>query len=495
VSRLADRHLASAIAELLGVARPTLDTGGDAAERFIPEKPAVITGGPALKLQAMAESVAAEATRPGAPAVTCKGAELDCARSFIAAFAARAFRRPLGDDEGAALQQLYQDGRQRHGVHAAGIGLVIQAVVQSPSFLYDVEVVTPGADGTPRLSAHALANRLSFFLRDTIADAALWTAAKEGRLDRPEGLGKEVDRLLAEPQVKANISRMLARFFALGDLGHVEKDKALGFTPALAGSMRVESQQLIDEVLFRPQGKLSELLTSRRARVDEKLAALYGVAYTAGQASPATVTLPPDKRSGILTRAALMSIKSGVDESSAIYRGLMVTRDFLCVEPPPPAAADVEIGETINRELPTERSRAEKRLSLATCAGCHRTFDPLGIAFEHYDAIGRYRTALSTPAGQTPVDASWDVAVGDLTGRLANAVDLSDRLASSRTVKGCMAIQIASYALGRRIEDEQVCAVGELAARFEASGGDLLALVRDVAQWPGLVLRSTGGSR
>ena len=184
-----------------------------------------------------------------------------------------------------------------------------------------------------------------------------------------------------------------------------------------------------------------------------------------------------------------MTVKASAEDTSVVFRGLLVLRGLLCVSPPPPSPAAMELGEMIRREVPTERGRAERRLGLDMCRSCHGMFDPLGITFEHYDTLGRYRTAIETAQGELGVDAAWDVDVADLRGHVDGAVELSERLAESHAARECIVQQIASYAVGERLAPADVCTLGELAERFEQSGGDLRALIKDVATWPGLRVR------
>jgi hypothetical protein len=204
------------------------------------------------------------------------------------------------------------------------------------------------------------------------------------------------------------------------------------------------------------------------------------------------VTLPADQRAGILTRAGLMALESTADESSVIHRGLLVTRNLLCTTPPPPSAENVAEGEVINGMYETERERMMARKQNATCSACHSLFDPLGVTFEHYDRVGRYRTEIETSAGPVPVDASWDIALVDIDAQVTNAVELSEELAGSRAVHQCVTEQVVSYALGRSLGAADRCTASELVEEFEASGGELEGLIRAVAAWPGLRARKGG---
>lgn len=489
LARVPDRHVANTVATLLSIARPDFSTSPGDPERFVPDQPSAVTGAVAVKFQAMAEAAAAAATAPGQPLVACEpGLESACADARIDELASRAFRRAATPEERAGLRAVYEDGVELGGDHAAGIRLVIEAVLQAPSFIYELE--GPGLDGADAdeylLSPEQHAARVALFLTDTIPDQALWQAARDGHFETQEEIDAQIDRILATPEGAQQLRTMLHRYFDLHQVSELSKDDV---DPALFAAMRTESEALIDGVLSQPGGTLADLLLSREAHVDAALAELYGV--TVEDPAGEVVMLPADQRAGILTRAGLMALESTADESSVIHRGLFVTRNLLCFTPPPPSDENVAAGEEINAMYETERERMMARKENATCAACHGLFDPLGVTFEHYDRIGRFRTHIETSVGPVPVDASWDVQILDIEGELADAVALSEQLAQSGVVHQCVSRRFVEYALGRSLGAD-ACAATSLAEEFEASGGELEGLFRAIAAWPGLRARKGG---
>lgn len=484
VTRLSDRHISKGLAELLSIPAPAIETGALSEGAFIPGKAATVNGAVASKFQDVAESAAAAATAAGKQLATCAGAEADCAAAFINDFAARAFRRSLTDAERSALLGVYDVGHTTDGTYAGGISLVVETVLQSPSFLYMPELGTPvGAQF--KLSAYETAAKLGIFLRDSLPDQALWDAAKSGKLDTDAGIASEVDRLLAEPSVRDNLADMFGRFFQLGLIPDL--DRPLTDWQPLAQSMHDEASSFVTSVLWQKTGTLNELLTSREASVSPALAMLYGVAAPA--TNPGIVTLPADQRAGILTRAGLMASRAEANTTSVVFRGLQVARGMLCVETPPPPASIAAQIQALKAEVLTERQRAEKRAATQPCSGCHSYFDPFGVTFEHYDTVGKYRTSITMPDGEVPVDSAQDIAISDISGHFDDAVKLSEQLAQSKAARECMSRQIASYAVGEKLTYQQACTVASLSQQFESSGGDLRSLIRNVALWPGLRTR------
>jgi Protein of unknown function (DUF1592)/Protein of unknown function (DUF1588)/Protein of unknown function (DUF1595)/Protein of unknown function (DUF1585) len=495
VSRLSDGHFTNSIRDLLAVAKPSFETGALDSESFLPAEASVVTPNVALKLQELAETVAKSATAPGSALVNCAGDQVTCAKTFISSFGARAFRRPLTSAEETALLKVYTDGRDIDGTHNGGISLVIEAVLQAPSMLYLSELGTPIGAEAFELTTHEVASKLSYFLRNSIPDDALWAAAQDGSLASPEVLRTHVDRLLATPEVQKNLTEVLSRFFGLASLSRVQKGpRIVGFSPAVAQSMYEESSALINDVLWNQNGTLSDLLTSRSAQIDARLAPLYGLSI-APEEGKTKVELPAKERAGILTRLGLLTVKASPDETSVVYRGLMAGRGLLCYDPGHPTAMQLEQGEVIRKTTKTERGRAEARAAIPSCRGCHSAFDPMGIAFENYDTVGRFRTTQSVDGQTIPIDPSGVVDIGDVTGPFASALELNDKISRSRAVRWCMTQQLTSYALGARLDEAHACTAGDLAQRFEQNGGNLRVLLKDIASWSGIRSRTSTGAK
>jgi hypothetical protein len=492
VARLQDRQLANTMRDLLELdAAPELRTSSSSREAFIPNAAAAVSGAVALELRDVAEAVAAEATASGKPAVACSGDERACAEAFIDRFATRAFHAPIDDEAREQLLGLYDIGLETYGGHAGGIRVVIEGVLQAPSFLYVRELGGEGAaEQTVQLSGYELATKLALFLLDGAPDDALWAAAESGALATDAGLRAEVDRLLGEPNVQRNVSAMFRRLFQLDRIREISKAESVSeFSPELVEAMYGETERFIDELIWRGDGTLSALLTSRSSFLDARMAEHYGVEHPGGDE---IVETELEHRAGILTQPSLMTIEALPDQSSVVHRGVFLARELLCFHPPAPMASDLMQGQAFKEQEPTERGRAGLRAMNTRCRGCHGFFDPLGLAFEHYDTLGRYRTEIDTPDGPVPVDATSMPAIHDIEGEIDGALELSELLAESSAVRACVARQLASYALGSRIDDGQACTVDAIVEQFEASGGDLQALIVAVARWDGLRVRSAG---
>jgi hypothetical protein len=409
-----------------------------------------------------AEALAATAVQDGAGLTGCTddlGTDA-CAERFIDAFGRRAYRRPLSDEQRGRLRKVYADGVALGGFEH-GLELVVRAALQSPYFLYRVEIGAPVADvpGMAKLDGYEVASRLSYFLWDSTPDDELLLAAEDGELDAPDGIEREARRLLASPRAAPMVGAFHVQWMGLGVT--LQKDPAVfpGFDDALAASVREETARFASDVILSGDGNLATLLTATHTFADSAIGELYGV--DRGVDDPAAfirVELDPAERGGLLTRLGALAASAHVDDTSIVLRGKFVRSFVLCdVLPPPPANVDVS-NVTADRTSPT-------------CAGCHNLMDPIGRGLEQYDAIGRFRAG--TPSG-------GEINGTDVEGPFQGGAELSAQLAKSQQVHACVARQWFRFALGR--PEDVTLDRGSLAAIDAAfTDGDTRELIVAVA--------------
>jgi hypothetical protein len=392
----------------------------------------------------------------------------------------RAFRRPLEPAEREALVGLFELGRTDVGF-AEGIRLVIQAALQSPQFLYHLELGLPAPDGEDvvALGGYELASRLSYFLWDSMPDDELLTAAGDGGLDTPQALREQAERMLDDPRAGDAIASFHHQWLHLDGLAHLEKNAEAypAFDPALRDAMAQETTRFADWVIRADDGRLETLLTASYSFVDGPLFALYGIEAPADHDPSLPLALDPTQRAGLLTQPSVLATHAHADQSSPVHRGKLVRENVLCtpLAPPPP---EVDVVPPPVDPNATTRERFDQHRSDPTCAGCHELIDPLGFGFEHYDGIGAWR---DTDAGK-PVDATGQVvATEDIDGAFDGAVELAQRLAQSEQVRTCVAEQWFGFAFGRPPAEADACSFDTMAVAFAESDHDirelLLALV------------------
>ncbi|MEM9453076.1 MAG: DUF1592 domain-containing protein [Myxococcota bacterium] len=407
-----------------------------------------------------------------------------CADEFIESFGRRALRRPLEAAELQQLRDLFATGRDEESFDD-GIRLVVQALLQSPYLLYHVELgVEPGVEpGEPAgagelkapLGQYELASRLSFFLWDTMPDDDLLDAADASELSTPEQLRAQAERMLADPRARDAIASFHLQWMGIDDLAGSEKDPDLfpGYDQALKQAMEDETANFANWVILEGDGRLETLLSAPMSVIDGPLFELYGMEPPADYVPGEPVDLPADERAGLLTHASVLAKNAHVDQSSPVHRGVMVRQNVMC-QALPPAPEDVDNVPPDPDPNATTRERFAEHLENEACAECHRLIDGIGFGFEHYDAVGAYRTK----EGDLPVDATGEViAAGESDGPFDGAVELAQRLAVSDVVRQCTSQQWFNFALGRVPGEEDECSTDQLHQTFVDSDYDVRELI------------------
>lgn len=372
------------------------------------------------------------------------------AKAFIEHTGERAYRRPLTTAEVTAYQAIFAKGKDvvdGADDFAKGVRLTLQGFLQSPHFVYRVEESSAvGKDGLIALSGYEIAAKLSYMLWNTMPDDALFAAAASGKLDTPEGVMAEAERLLEDDRARATVAWFHEQLFEYHLYDDLNKDatKFPGFTPALSASMRAEAAMFIEHEVFEQNGGIKEILTDTTSFVNDGLAAIYGLSGSF-TSELVKVSLDPAERSGILTRIGFLASNATKAEQHTIKRGVFINRRILCATlpdppdnvPPLPAAS----GFSTNRE------RVDTHTGKGTCgASCHGTLiNPAGFAFEHYDAIGQFQTLEKG----NPIDASSTYPLDGEPVSYTDAIDFDQKIADSDQVHECYAKSWLEYAYGR----------------------------------------------
>lgn len=469
--RLTRVQYRNAVADLLGLRTE------DLPELGLPPDPAAQglargEGVPALLAEryfTSAEQLAAHAVRDLDTLLGCdRGRDGDaaCARSFIAAFGRRAYRRPLHDAERAALFELYAGIRVQLGFSAA-IQAVVQALLASPRFLY----LPPSGEELP--GGYAVATQLAAFLWNSAPDDALLDAAADAQLERAAGIAAQAQRMLADVRAARGLRDFYRDWLGLEALdGHGALAKDPGVYPeleaALARDLRASLERFLDEALSSEHA-VSALLRGGFDYRNARLAAVYGAAGVQGEALQ-RVTPEPARHAGLLTHPALLGMLGKPNQSDPVQRGRFVRERLLCQTLPQPPSELILAAPDPDPTRST-RQRFADHAAEPLCAGCHRLLDPIGFGFEHYDGIGRFREMDNG----VRVNAEGELrATLDADGAFEGAIELSERLAGSADVHACITRQLLRRALAGR-EPSAAC-VEHLASELESSGGDLRAL-------------------
>jgi hypothetical protein len=416
---------------------------------------------------------------PGGAA--CNGDEATCARSFIDSFGKRAFRRPVSTEEGDDLLALYTKLRTDADMmydFAGALGVLVEAILQSPGFLYRWErgLQTPQIDGKlVKYDSYEIASRLSYFLWRSMPDDALLTSADAGQLSTPDEVAAQAQRLLDDPRADAALADFTTQWLELVPLPTLVKDNKVfpAFTPELRNAMQDETLAFTRDVLRGATPTFTQLLTANYSVVEPALAQYYGVtADASGHAD-----LSGTGRLGLLTQAAVMSVKGNSYRTSPVRRGKFVMNRMLCSSVPPPPPNVVPDLPPPDPSKSLREQMAEHRTN-PTCAACHNTMDALGFAFEHFDGAGKFRDL----DGTQPIDPSGSVTLTTSTLTFKDASDLAQQLAGSPEAQHCFSRQWLRFALNRFEQDQDAAAAKFVEDGYATAGLDTRKLLVDITR-------------
>ncbi len=432
------------------------------------------------------ESVARSAVAKAEALVDCAPSATDaCAAKFINQFAERAWRRPLAAEESQTLQAIYLKGKQREGFKT-GLELVIRSILLAPDFLFRIEVGDVDAKNKriAILNPWEIASRLSYFLWQSMPDATLFESARKGLLANANEVKAQAERMLADPKAHATVKHFHEQWLGLQPLaaGALNKDKSMypQWSPTLAKAMHDDVTRLIDDVIFAGAGGFEALFQSRVGYVDTGLEAIYETKGRTGR-----IELGAERGAGVLARAALLATYAHHNQSSPTRRGVFVRKQLLCqnLPPPPPNVNNVLSDPNPSQ---TTRERLARHASDPSCAGCHRLVDPIGLAFENFDAVGAWRDQESGK----PIDAGGELVntVG-IDGTFVGLAALGKQLSQSEMAQECLSRQWLRFAHGREEGADDVEVIASMKDSLRASKGNVLQLLLVLATSPGFVTR------
>ncbi len=395
-----------------------------------------------------------------------------CVEEFVASFAARAFRRPVTAAERDALAAFWVTEKSASNEELAWKQMVA-AIFLSPHMLYRTELGPLDQTGEVTLTGHEKASLLSYLLLDGPPDAELVSAASSGALDRDDGLAEQVGRLLAAPASAAGVMNFFDQHFATSRLVGLAKDSTAfpQWSATLAADLRQETQRFVQEVLWNDDGTLRTLLTADFTMANQRVAAFHQVPPPPGEGF-ARVSLAATPRRGALGLPGVLAALSRDLDTFVVQRGKYVREAVLCQEiPPPPETVEaVPIppdGEHTQRELFAVHTEDE------SCAVCHTLMDPIGLAFENFDATGRYR---ATEFGRS-LDVSGTLAEVSQPGEFAGPGALMELISSQPETGPCFARRFHAFAAGRLPAAADACAVASLSEAFMHDGGRVLPMI------------------
>ncbi len=409
-----------------------------------------------------AERLAANAFRRGdskgiIPCQPKSETDAECASKFIAGFGRSAFRRPLEADELARYRGIFKSETG----FLKGAQAVIEAMLQSPNFLFRLEE-TPNAKWKP----YATAARLSYFLWDTMPDAALLESAESGELNTKDGIRRAARRMLDNPKARQGVDEFVSQWLRFDRVMTASRERRYFplFSRELATAMTEESRRFVGDLVWS-DANFMDAFTANYSFINSDLAAVYKMTPPARDFD--RVEFPADsERAGLLGQTLFLTLTSKPDDTAPTGRGLFVREQFLCQQvPPPPPGVDTNLPPVEEGKPVTNRERLAGHAGNKTCASCHSLIDPIGFGLEKFDAIGMRREQhklLFYPAGHgvaarraKPKEVLLDI---DTNGFLAGVQDskfnnprqLGALLAKTPECQECVVKQVFRYMSGRQ---------------------------------------------
>jgi PAS domain-containing protein len=403
-------------------------------------------------------------------------ADSACHRELIARFGRLAFRRPLIEEEIAAYSVVALEAAQEFNDFYAGVEYAIAAILQSPFFLYQVELGAPDAANPSKraLTGFEVATRISFFLTDSTPSDELLDAAEAGSLATAEGVREAARGLLEQPEARAALRGFYEEFLRLRELDGLVKDANTfpQFSASLAQAMKEETLSLIQDVVWERDADYREILDADYTFVNPELAAFYGYPEPAEPGFSKVELDPAQKRGGFFGHAGFLALFAHATSTSPTLRGKFVRERMLCQSiPAPPNNVVTEFPP--GAEAQTARDRLKAHQEVPSCAGCHVPMDSIGFGLENFDGVGLFRT---TENG-ADIDAKSEIDGIPFDG----ARELGTALRSSENVPLCVTRNIFRHATGHVETAGEAEAIAALGKAFEASGYRLKELLVEMA--------------
>ena len=328
-----------------------------------------------------------------------------CARTILSSLARRAYRGPVSDADMTRLLDFYAKERASGGDFDAGIEGALRFLLVHPRFLYRVEQdpANAAAGATYRITDIELASRLSFFIWSSIPDEELLAVATSGRLKNPAVLEQQVRRMLKDERARALGSSFAGQWLYLRNLRGLQPDADVfpDFDHNLRDALQRETELLFESIVLEDK-PVTTLIDADYTFLNERLARHYGVPNIYGTQFR-RVSVTNEARRGLLGHGSILALTSQNNRTSPVLRGKYVLTNILGTPPPSPPAVVPPLDENPGKAK-SMRDRMEEHRKSPACAGCHKLMDPIGLALENFDGIGRWRTtdngAIIDPASQ-----------------------------------------------------------------------------------------------
>jgi len=404
------------------------------------------------------------------------GQEKACARRIAATLARRAFRRPVTAADIDSLMPYFDSGR-KDGFDD-GVEQLVAAVLVSPDFLFRAIKVPANVMGAAfPLNDLELASRLSFFLWSQGPDDTLLDIAAAGKLRAPDALRTQALRMLRDRRASSLVRNFALKWLDLDDLDEVVPDPNLfpAFDDGLRRDLATEIESFVSSILLEDRN-VGDLLTAGHTFLNQRLARHYGITSVLGSQFR-RVTLEDSRRWGLLGKGAVTLRTSYGDRTSPVLRGAWIMDKLMGTPPtPPPPDVETDLSNPKGEAPRTLRARLESHRSKPGCNQCHGVIDPIGLAMENFDAIGRWRD--QDLEAKAPIDAKTVLPNGR---PVDGPVQLREALFDGRDLFArAFSEKLMMYAVGRELKAYDMPQVRAVVRRAAAQDYRLSSIVAGV---------------
>ena len=404
------------------------------------------------------------------------GQEKACARRIAGSLARRAFRRPVTDADIDSLMPYFDSGRK--GGFDDGVEQLVAAVLVSPDFLFRAIKVPANVKGAAfPLNDLELASRLSFFLWSQGPDDTLLDIAAAGKLRTPDALRTQALRMLRDRRASSLVRNFALKWLDLDNLDEVVPDPNLfpAFDDGLRRDLATEIESFVSSILLEDRN-VGDLLTADHTFLNQRLARHYGITSVLGSQFR-RVTLEDSRRWGVLGKGAVTLRTSYGDRTSPVLRGAWIMDKLMGTPPtPPPPDVETDLSNPKGEAPKTLRARLESHRSKPGCNQCHGVIDPIGLAMENFDAIGRWRD--QDLEAKAPIDAKTVLPNGR---PVDGPVQLREALFGGRDLFArAFTEKLMMYAVGRELKAYDMPQVRAVVRRAAAQDYRLSSIVAGV---------------
>ena len=410
--------------------------------------------------------------------INCNVSEFECIASRVADLGSLVWRRPLSADEIDELMALWSNLDREIFGDEQRLELVISALFQSPNFLFIVEHGEPVPDTIEawRRTSRELLTATVMLIWDAAPSESLLNRYGD-TLYEDNTFDTLLSILLEDDRSRRGLLGFFEEYLQLDRLKNVDKsrEKFVLMSDGLMEAMRTEALAMIAEVALDPEKDIRTLLTTKDTYLNWELAQLYGEPSPEGFAPHTFSAQSP--RKGFLTTGAFLALNAHFSVTSPTYRGKYVQNRFFCLDvPPPPEGVDTTLEPDMDGMFTTMRQKMSRHNADPLCNSCHQFMDPIGLAFENFDALGIWRT---DDQGE-PIDPSGEIQ----NVSFRNHLELIDHLSTQDDFANCVARQFVRYAWQRLELETDEPIIDDLTRAFAESNYRFESLVKHVVTSP-----------